>query len=399
MDEQIHGLSMRDCAEIMSKHTELTAQYGEPAFKPHFHRYLSQRGLDEHRWASAWNGWWTRMESDPSGQQHAKFSTMQQQLTLQAHMADVPDASQDAKEGVTLDTYAQIMAKIAGGEDASALLSAHGLSMDQWQRAQQAWNAAMAADVNHHLTTQYGTLYAKYTPGFQQNMEAQTAAIMAAEYAERAAGRPDEPEAEYTFADMLREMGDPTPATRWSAAHHVCNAWDVGDRSDPGLHAAAKRAYTLLHECVEQHDQFTVSEAEAAAGDLKMFAAEGFLSAAESSDSEGAIGRCLARGQEHLANLRAAFAPIADKAVPERVKMQSAIQDYTSLTEELRDMLEEWEDNYSAPERGALPTAIPTGNGGPGSVALRPTGDESGGFLDLLKKLPIIGPILRMLGL
>ncbi len=56
MDEQIHGLSMRDCAEIMSKHTELTAQHGEPAFKPHFHRYLSQRGLDEHRWASAWNG-------------------------------------------------------------------------------------------------------------------------------------------------------------------------------------------------------------------------------------------------------------------------------------------------------------------------------------------------------
>jgi len=398
MDEKIHGLSMRDCAEIMSKHGELKAQHGEPAFKPHFDRYLAQRGLDEHRWANAWNGWWTRMESDPSGQQHAKFASMQQQLTMQAHMADVPDASQDAKEGVTLDTYAQIMAKIAGGEDANAQLSAHGLSMDQWQRAQKAWNAAMAADVNHHLTTQYGTLYAKYTPGFQENAEAQMASIMADRYAEQAAGRPDEPEVEYTFADMLREMEDPTPSTRWSAAHHVCNAWDVGDHSDPALHAAAKRAYTLLHECVEQHDQFTVSEAEAAAGDLKMFAAEGFLSPEESSDSEGAIARCLGRGEEHLANLQAAFAPIADKAVPERVTMQSAIQDYTSLTEELSEMLGEWDENYSAPEHGAGPTAIPMGNGGPGSVALRPA-EDGGGFLDMLKKLPIIGPLLRMLGL
>jgi len=395
MDEQIHGLSMRDCAEIMSKHGELKAQHGERAFKPHFDNYLAQRGLDENRWAHAWNGWWTRMESDPSGQQHAKFASMQQELTMKAHMADVPDASQDAKEGVTLDTYAQIMAKIAGGEDANATLSAHGLSMDQWQRAQQAWNAAMAADVNHHLTTQYGTLYAKYTPGFQQNAEAQMAAIMADRYAEQAAGRPDEPEEEYTFEDMLREMEDPTPATRWAAAHHVCNAWDAGDRSDPALHAAAKRAYTLLHECVEQHDQFTVSEAEAAAGDLKMFAAEGFLSPEESSDSEGALARCLGRGEEHLANLQAAFAPIANKAVPERVTMQSAIQDYTSLTEELTEMLGEWDENYSAPQAGAGPM----GNRGAGDVALRDEDDDGGGFLGMLKKLPIIGPLLRMLGL
>lgn len=398
MDEQIHGLSMRDCAEIMAKHTALTAQYGEPAFKPHFRSYLGRRGLDENRWAQAWNGWWTRMESDPSGQQHAKFASMQQQLMTEAHMADVPDASQDAKEGVTLDTYAKIMAKIAGGEDANALLAAHGLNMGQWQRAQQAWNSAMEADVNHHLTTQYGSLYAKYTPGFQANMEAQTAAIMAAEHAERAAGRPDEPEKEYTFADMLREMEDPTPATRWSAAHHVCNAWDVGDHDDPSLHAAAKRAYTLLIECVERHDQFTVSEAEAAAGDLKMFAAEGFLSPSEASDAKGALARCLARGQEHLANLRAAFAPIQDKAVPERVKMQSAIQDYTSLTEELGETLEEWDENYSAQAPVPRPSAISMESGRPTSVATQ-RAEEGGGFLDLLKKLPIIGPLLRMLGL
>lgn len=398
MDEQIHGLSMRDCAEIMSKDGELKAQYGEPAYKPHFHQYLAQRGVDENTWAHSWNGWWTRMQADPSGQLHAKFATMQQQLTMQAHMADVPDAG--SLEGVSLEQYAKVMAKIAGGEDANAVLAAEGLPMDQWQRAQTAWNAAMAADTDHHITTQYGMHYAKHTPGFQANMEAQTAAIMAADHAERAAGRPDEPEVEYTFADMVREMEDPTPNKRWDAAHHVCNRWDIGDKSDPALDAAAKRAYTLLNECLERHNEFTLSNAESAGKDLMMFASEGFLTPEQAAESKGNMERCLNRAREGLATAEAAFAPIADKAVPERVRMQTQIQDYRSLVEEMSEWVSEWDDNYNAPssasETGGVEAAASMASSGSSAIQ---TNGGGGGFLDMLKKIPIIGNIIRLLGL
>lgn len=401
MDEQIHGLSMSDCAEIMSKDGELKAQYGEPAYKPHFNQYLVQRGVDENTWAHSWNGWWTRMQADPSGQLHAKFSTMQQQLTMKAHMADVPDA--EALEGVSLDQYAKVMAKIAGGEDANAVLAAEGLPMDQWQRAQTAWNAAMAADTDHHITTQYGMAYAKHTPGFQANMEAQTAAIMAADHAERAAGRPDEPEVEYTFDDMVREMEDPTPNKRWDAAHHVCNRWDIGDHSDPALNAAAKRAYALLNECLERHNEFTLSNAESAGKDLVMFASEGFLTPEQAAESKGNMERCLNRAREGLATAEAAFAPIADKAVPERVRMQSQIQDYRSLVEEMSEYVSEWDDNYEAPsanETGGVEAAASmASSSSSGSSAIQPASSGGGGFLDILKKIPIIGNIIRLLGL
>ncbi|MEZ4380559.1 MAG: hypothetical protein R3A79_04390 [Nannocystaceae bacterium] len=390
-------MSMRECAEIMAKDTALKAQHGEAASRPLFSQYLAQRGVDQNTWAHAWNGWWTRMQSDPSGQLHAKFSTIQQELMLANHFADVPDASQDAKEGVTLDAYARVMAGAAGGGDIQQLVAAEGFDWGQWQRAQAAWNAAMAADVNHHLTTQYGQLYAKYTPGFQQQMQGQVAGIMAADYAARAAGQDDEPDPEYTFEDMVRELEDPKPATRWTAAHHVANQWDIGDKSDPALSRAAQRAYERMIECLEQHDAFTVSDAEAAAGDLKMFASEGLLTAAQAGEAKGCIERCLNRGREHLATLEAAFAPIRDKAVPERVRMQSQLQDYGSLVSELSEIAGEWDDNYQPPE--AAPSQGYGGSAGP-SQAMQPRREpEEEGFLALLKRLPVIGPLLRMLGL
>ena len=401
-DDRIYGLSLRDCAEIMSKDGELKAQYGEPAYTPYLQQYLAQRGIDQNTWAHAWNGWWTRMQSDPSGQLHAKFAMIQQELTMQAHFADVPDASQDAKEGVTLDTYAKVMAGAAGGQDMQQLVAQNGMTWDQWQRAQAAWNAAMAADVNHHITTQYGQLYAKYTPGFQQQMQGQVAGMMAADHAQRAAGIPDEPEKEYTFTDMLREMDDPTPNTRWTAAHHIANQWDIGDHADPQLHAAAQKAYGLALECVERHDDFTVSNAEALAQDLKMFASEGFLAPQQASEAKGALERCYHRAYESLQTHQAAFAPIANQAVPERVKMQTQIQDYTSLVETLQEILQEWDADYQQPE-------APMGMGGqqqggyaqqsPGSAMQPASQPSSGGLLAVLKSLPIIGNILRLLGL
>lgn len=393
MDEQIHGLSMRDCAELMGKQSELRAQLGEREADPEFARHLASRGIDQNTFAHAWNGWWTRMEADPSGQLHAKFAMLQQQITLAAHTADIPDASQTAYDGVTLEKYAEISARAAGGEDMQAVVAEAGFDWAQWTRGSNAWNAAMGADVNHHLTTQYGQLYAKYSAGFAQRMQGQTAAIMAAHHAERAMGLPDEPEEEYTFEHMLRDMESATPNTRWSAAHLVANSWDIGQRGDPRLDQAARKAATLAQECLDGFDDFTVSNAAALAADVKMFVGEGFITGADAEDLQGDIGRALNRGKDRLAVHEAAFAPIRDKAVPERVKMQSAIQDYTSLIEELTEVLEDWEEGEAdSDDSGSFGASA-------GGGAMTQAPKEAGGLIDTLKGIPVIGHLLRLLGL
>ncbi len=401
-DEAIYGLTLQDCAEIMSKDGELKAQYGEPAYLPYLEQFLTQRGTDQNTWAHAWNGWWERMQADPSGQLHAKFATMQQQLTMQAHFADVPDASGDAKEGVTLDTYAKVMAGAAGGQDMQQLVQAEGIAWDQWQRAQAAWNQAMSEDVNHHLTTQYGQLYAKYTPGHQQQMEGQVAAIMAADHAQREQGpADDEPEVEYTFDMAMGELQDPKPTKRWTAAHHLANFYDIGDLDEEPHLAQALQAIPVMIECLERHDEYTVSEAEALAGDLVTLGEAGALTREQADEAKSSIEICLNRGREKLQTLQAAFAPIADKAVPERVKMQSQIQDYTSLVEELAEKLEDWDDDmeFNDGSAAAPAAAAPGAAMVPATPSAPSTPSAEGGFLALLKKLPIIGNILRLLGL
>ena len=111
--------------------------------------------------------------------------------------------------------------------------------------------------------------------------------------------------------------------------------------------------------------------------------------------------RCLNRAREGLATAEAAFAPIADKAVPERVRMQTQIQDYRSLVEEMSEWVSEWDDNYNAPssasETGGVEAAASMASNS-GSSAIQTSGG-GGGFLDILKKIPIIGNIIRLLGL
>lgn len=396
--ETIHGLSLEQCAQIMAKDGALKAQYGERDYKPHFTQFLAAQNLDESQWAQAWNGWWTRMEADPSGQLHAKFAMIQQKQMASAHFADVKDASQDVKGGMTLDMYARTSAHAAGGGDLNAFLAEHNITQETWQSAQREWNAAMGADTNHHITTQYGQLYAKYTPGFEQQMQGQVAGIMAANYAERqqAADQDDEEDADYTVEQAIAELGSPKKSERWTATRHVATFWDIGEKNDPALNQAAKKSIDIMIECLEQHDEFTVSDAESSAEMLQLYATEGFL-ADKASDAHHALSVCLARGKEKLATLKAAFAPIADKAVPERVTMQSQIQDYTSLVESLEEVLADWEENLqsSASNAHSEPPVQSSGHNEVGS-AIEPSGDD---FMSLLRRLPIIGDIMRALGL
>ncbi len=399
MDE-LHGLTLRDCAEVMAQDTALRAQHGEPAHKPHLRRWLAERGWSEEQWAMAWNAWWSKAEADPTGKLHADLAVHQQQFALAAHHADVPDASGDAKEGVTLDLYAQLMAKAAGGADMEATVAEAGLDWSQWQRAQTAWNLAMSQDVDHHLTTQYGMLYAKHTPGFQEQMHAQTAAIMAARHV--AGDDDDEPEKEYTFADMVGELEDASPGTRWSAAHHVANEWDLGERGDAALDRAGRRAVELALECLRSFDDDTVSEAEALGRDLQMFAGEGFFTAAQAVEAKGALETGLSRARAALAGHEEALAPIRDKAVPERVRMQSAVQDHTSLVEELESFVEDWDDNLAEPTDESEPV-VKTASASASASSVSPSttvpAKAEEGLIGVLKGLPVVGDILRMLGM
>jgi hypothetical protein len=362
--DAIYGVTLEMLAEVMDKESALKTTYGERDYPPHFQAYLASLGLDWNTYAHAHNGWWERFRADPSGQLEARFHMRLQELSLRTHYGDVRDMSHDALEGVTLDTYARIMASVAApNADFDAILMKNGIAMAQFQRAQAAWNAAMGADPTFKVTTQYGQLYAKYTPGFQQQMMGQTAAILAAHNATSASSlTEDDLVEEYTLDHALAELASRTPAIRWKAAHHCVNFYDIGDKDEDPRLREALRAIPVLLECLERHDDHTVCDAESAARDL--------LTLHQFNDEvQGAIARCLNRACEKLATLHAAFAPIQHQAVPERVTLQAKIQDYTSLVESLTEALEECKESAASmmniePTRPDVRTPLPPPNTG-----------------------------------
>jgi hypothetical protein len=335
--DAIHGLTIEAMAETMSKHNELRAQHGEPAFKPYFLRYLATKGVDEHAWGQAWNSWHTRMDADKSGQLWARFNAAQTALTMQAHFGDVADMSQEARGGLTLDMYARLSAEAAQpGADFAALLARHGVSEAVWNAGRDAWNLAMSQDTMHRITTQYGQLYARYNPAHVAAMQAQAAQMIANR--PESSAQEEEPEVEYTVEAALAELKSPVPRTRWRAAHLLAQKIQTeleGDRARQRQALAA--CVPQLLDCLDRHDKETVSSAEAAARDLVELGQTG-------DEAKGAVTRCLLRGREHLATVQAAFAPIQNKNVPERIYLQSEIQDYTSLVETLEQLLADWND-------------------------------------------------------
>ncbi len=334
--DAIHGFTIEAMAESMSKHSELRAQHGEPGFKPHFAHYLRTEGTDESNWAQAWNAWHARMDADKSGQLWARYQQIEGELSRKAHFGDVDDVSQELRGGLTLDMYARVSAEMTQpGADFNALLARLGVSIDTWNTGRDAWNDAMSRDTMHKITTQYGQLYAKYNPAHQAAMAAQAGQIVANRMA--SSDVEDEPEEEYTVEAALAELQSPVPRTRWSAAHMLAQKIQTELAGDRARRQQAQAAcLPVLLECLEHHDKETVSQAEAAARDLVELGQR-------SDEAKGTITRCLNRGREHLATVRAAFAPIANKNVPERIYLQTEIQDYASLVEALEEILGDWQ--------------------------------------------------------
>jgi hypothetical protein len=360
--DAIYGITKELLAELMSTYGELQAKFGAREIEAQFAKHLASKGLDRDTWALAHNAWMDRFRADPTGRAEAEFHMMLAQATQRAHFADVRDMSADTCEGISLDQYAQITVAVSRqGADVDAIVRTFGLrDAAHWQAANAAWGAKMGADTTHALTMQYGQLYQKYAgPQFQQEMLAQTADILA----QRNQPQDDvrEPEVELTPALCLEKMRSPSRDERWKYAGHYAHMADLGNVPDK---AAAIRTVTpVLLEMIEQHDEHTTSDAER--GITKLWDLD-----VRTDDVRGAVARCLNRGREKLASLEAAFAPIRDKAVPERVTLQSRIQDYTSLVETMQDYLQrDW--TPSSPPPPAPSYAM--GGGAPSFTASSPT--------------------------
>ena len=345
--DAIYGFTKEVLAETLSKYSELKAKFGERQAEEEFSKYLGGRGHSPYQWTNAHNGWTDRFRADPTGRAEAEFQMMLGQASQKAHFGDVRDMSQDALEGITLDQYAQIVVAISRqGADANAIVQSFGLqNVEHWQRANAAWTTKMGEDTTHKLTMQYGQLYGKYAgPQFQEEMVQQTADILAK------SNQPQdvisEPEVELTPDLCLQKMKSPSRNERWKYARLYANMADLGNVPDKA--AAIANVKPHLVEMIEQHDEHTTSDAEQAVRQL-------WDLEVRDDDIKGSITRCLNRAREKLTSLRAAFAPIQNSAVPERVTLQSRIQDYTSLVETMT----EYAENDWAPAGGGGYAAQP----------------------------------------
>ena len=332
--DAIHGVTMEQMAQLNAKYSELKTKYGERQGQSAFEQFLVEQGLDLNTYAHAWNGWWARFSADPTGRLQAQYHMIEQQLMLQIHHGDVRDMSQDTQEGATLEQYVKISLEMQKpGANPDLIVKTNGLQdLAHWQRVNAAWTAAMGSDTTGKIATQYGMLYQKYAgPAFQQQMFEATAAAVANAHNQEVV---DEPEEEITPEMWLQRLRSPKRNEKWEAARRVAHIADLAGEDERAPYMVC---VPVLVEILERHDDDTTSDAEDAARKLLDLGQR-------TEDVKYAMSVCLNRAREQLATLEAAFAPIQHKNVPERVQMQSRIQDYTSLVETLEGYLSEWQD-------------------------------------------------------
>ncbi len=380
--DAIYGVTMDLLAELMTKDGELRAKLGDQQGRAEYDRFLATRGLDSNTAAMAHNAWHERFRADPTGRLHAQFHMLLAQGTQKAHFGDVPDMSQDKQGGITLDTYAQITVAVGKpGADANAIVAQHGLDIAGWQAANAAWTAAMSKDTSHRLTMQYGTLYQKHAgPAFQEAMFNQTAAILAEPAPTDVI---DEPEEVLTPELCLQKMQSASRNERWRYARHYAHMADIGNV--PNKVQAIATVVPHFIEMLERHDEQTVSDAESAIEKL-------WDLGVRSDDMRTSASICLNRAREKLSTLKAAFAPIQDKAVPERVFLQAKIQDYSSLVQTLQDVLgRDWHEGTPSAIPGPAPAAAAMGAYPAMGMAPKPSGGGAAKFV-------LIPVLLAMLG-
>jgi hypothetical protein len=422
-----NGYSLADCAEIMNRMSVLKTEHGEPGYRSHFQQFLRSKGLTENAWAGVWNDWHQTMENDP--QLAAKFHTYLGQVRQRQMMANQPNVAGESMEGVSLESFAKISAQIQTGAAVEGLVAGEGLTMDQWQRGQAAWGQRMGSiSPTDPIMIQFGQLYQKWSPNHQAMMEAATARHL--EDASNRQGRGGGMAKALDMSNAAEFFDHADVRIRARGVREMIRVWDLGSSNrDARMRALTQRAYDeaikiLTHgagddrpgimaldrpaDAMEIHAWSAIAdqeEAQQGTTDLvirpiKDLAAEKFMTPQQEQQARAALGHAIARLQPRAQRVEQAFASVKDEL--KRTQLRQLIDDYRSTLSDLQETLNDWE--YNGPEGveasvAASVAARPSfGMSAPASsVAVVPA--PASGFLAMLKSLPIIGPILRMLGL
>lgn len=425
LETKRNGYSLADCAEIMTRLSALKTEHGEPGHRGPFQQFLRSKGLTENAWAGVWNDWYQVMQADP--QLAAKFHGYQAQLQQRQLMANQPNVAGDALEGVTLETFAKISAQIQTGAAVEGLVAGEGLSMAQWQRGQAAWGQKMGSiSPTDPIMIQFGQLYQKWSPNHQAMVEASTAAILEDAANREGRGGGMSKTLDLDNADEFFNHADVRVRAR--GVREMIRVWDLGSqkRGDARMRALTQRAYDeairILSygagddrpgimaldrpaDAMEIHAWSAIADQEEAQqgttdlviSPIKDLAAEKFMTPQQSEQARAALGHAIARLQPRAQRVEQAFGSTRDEL--KRTQLRSLIDGYRSTLGDLQDALNDWE--YNPPETAATAAAASVspsfGSPSPSAAIAVPT--PSSGFMAVLKSLPIIGPLLRMLGL
>lgn len=341
--EQYLGFDLELLAEATAQLTTLRTRDGEERGSDAFDQWLGEKGLDRTSYDRAWNAWWERFRADPTGQLEARFHRINSEHTQLLNYGDAPDRRQERREGVSLDTYAQIAVALTRlpGANLLEVIKQHGLEDEaQWQRVNEAWAAAMREDTTFALVQQYAALYQKYAgPQFHAEQQATLANALAKPPQRNTEPAPGPPSLEQVKANLGHaELRERAEALR--DLMHRCSLWRGPARrpaddpraplcSDHALHAAV---HPVLLDAV---DHLEDDSAGFVTGLLDRAADLGLFDASLRMAARRALNRC----RERLATLEQSYAPIRDKAVPERWQMRRLIDEYTEAVRNLEQVL------------------------------------------------------------
>jgi len=347
--EVLAGLDLAGLATALCQLTTLRTQYGEKDGNVHFDAWLKGQGHTRQQYEASYAAWWKRFKADSTGQLEARFHQLNAECVNKANFGDVPSRVKEAREGVTLEQYAKISVALSRqpGADVNKVLRQNGIeSQARWKRVNEAWTKAMHDDTSFALVQQYAALYQKYAgPAFEQEQQEKTAEILA-----KGNAQPPPPPGPHTapstVEELMPKLGAADPATRWSAARQIalqCSLSAGPGRKSAGDPRAAscspkalrERLLPVILDAIDHHGDDTVDYGTNMLdflGDLGL----------KDAKAKSAVERALKRDQDRLAALEAEFAPIQNKAVPERITLRSKIDGYQAAVRDLEAALAEW---------------------------------------------------------
>ncbi len=425
LNVQRNGYSLADVAEVMNQMTELKTTHGEPGYLAPFQQFLRSKGLTQQSWADVYNDWNGEMQADAG--LASKFHGYMAQVRNRQMISKQPNVSGESMEGVSLESYAKISAQIQTGAVVEQLIAAEGISMDQWLRGQAAWGTKMSqCSPTDPIILQFGQLYQKWSPNLQASIEASTERILS-DAADRE-GKGGGMSKELTMDNAAEFFDHKDVRVRARGAREMIRIWELSwnDRN-PQMKQLTQRAFdeavrilndgpgndrpglTSLQgpvDAVEIHAWSAMADQEDAQQGtsdlvyrpLKDLANEAFMTPQQNETAQNAVRKAIARLQPREKMAQQAFAGATDEL--KRVQLRSLVDDYRETLSDMAEALEDWsytapEDSQDAPSSSSSSSSAQTSS--PSTALAKPQDD--GGFLAILKSLPIIGPILRALGL